>query len=275
MAFCKETSYETVTFPDSELPVIFHYDKLRDPSDFMMHWQDSPELLYFTEGEAEVVSDARKEIFHPGDIAVINCTHLHEVKPVGAGCGYYCLIVERDFLERQGLPVGGMRLALRVRDNRMRESFDLLVHELMTREPFYQTVAKANILTLFACLCRHYAEERSPEETAQDRRLAMVKTALRYIQNHFAEELTVESISAAAGFSKYYFCRGFREVTGRTVVDYLNLIRCSHARRLLASGKYNVSESAERSGFRNLSYFARTYRRYMGVLPSWEENGGF
>lgn len=275
MAVSRETSYETVTFPDSEFPVIFHYDRLGSDIDFMIHWQDSPELLYFAEGEAEVMSDTRKEIFRPGDIGIINCTHLHAVRPLSAECGYYCLIVEREYLERQGLPVGGMQLAMKVRDGRARESFDLLVHEMMTREAFYQTAARAHILSLFSCLCRYFAVEYPPENTAQDRRLAMVKTALRYIQEHFAEELTVEDISAAAGFSKYYFCRGFREVTGRTVVDYLNLIRCRHARRLLSSGKYNVTESAERSGFRNLSYFARTYRRYMGVLPSREENGGF
>ena len=53
--------------------------------------------------------------------------------------------------------------------------------------------------------------------------------------------------------------------------NYLNYTRCSYARKLLASGRYNVSESAEHSGFSNLSYFAKTYKKYMGELPSQVE----
>ena len=56
-------------------------------------------------------------------------------------------------------------------------------------------------------------------------------------------------------------------------MDYLNFLRCSNARRLMASGKYNVSESAAMSGFKSLSYFSRVYRRQMGVLPSAESEG--
>ena len=80
--------------------------------------------------------------------------------------------------------------------------------------------------------------------------------------------IAADSISTEAGFSKYYFCRSFKEITGRTVIDYLNLTRCSHAQSLLLSGSCNVSECAEQCGFQNLSYFSKTYRRYMGHSPS-------
>ena len=72
------------------------------------------------------------------------------------------------------------------------------------------------------------------------------------------------------GFSKYYLCRTFRQITGSTVVDYLNSLRCAHALQLLSSGEYTVGECAEKCGFRNLSYFAKVYRRYRGCSPSDE-----
>lgn len=260
-----------MVFPEPEFPVIFHYDVRRKGIEFYMHWQDSPELLYFTEGEGEVVSDTQRVRCCPGDIVCINPTHLHAIENVTPVCRYYCLIVERDYLERQGLPVGNIQLKVRISDSMAQEYFDQLVREMMEREPYYKTAAKAQILGLVSYLCRHYAERGELSTPAQDKRLTMVKTAMRYIQEHLAEELNIEIISAAAGFSKYYFCRGFKEVTGRTVVDYINFVRCGHARRLLVSGRYNVSEAAERSGFANLSYFTRTYKRYMGLLPSQEE----
>ena len=71
--------------------------------------------------------------------------------------------------------------------------------------------------------------------------------------------------------SKYYFCRAFKQATGQTVTQYINWVRCSHARRLLASGECNVGEAAERCGFHNLSYFTRVYRRQYGRVPSKEK----
>ena len=81
-------------------------------------------------------------------------------------------------------------------------------------------------------------------------------------------EAGLEDLANEAGFSKYHFARLFKEMTGQTVLNYVNFLRCNHARSLLASGKYNVGESAIQSGFSNLSYFSRTYRRMMGELPS-------
>lgn len=46
---------------------------------------------------------------------------------------------------------------------------------------------------------------------------------------------------------------------------------CVIYRKLLVSGRYNVGESAEHSGFSNLSFFAKTYKKYMGELPSQAE----
>ncbi|ELP5185316.1 helix-turn-helix transcriptional regulator, partial [Clostridium perfringens] len=71
--------------------------------------------------------------------------------------------------------------------------------------------------------------------------------------------------------SKYYTCRTFKEVTGKTILDYINHIRCINARNLILYNGYTISESAYKSGFNNLSYFSKTYKKYMGLLPSEEK----
>ena len=52
-----------------------------------------------------------------------------------------------------------------------------------------------------------------------------------------------------------------------TVVEYLNQQRCRHAQKLILEGE-SISAAAHLSGFENLSYFSRTYKRYIGYLPS-------
>ena len=52
-----------------------------------------------------------------------------------------------------------------------------------------------------------------------------------------------------------------------TVIEYVNILRCKEAKRLISEGQ-SVSEAAIASGFNNLSYFTRTYKKYVGELPS-------
>lgn len=267
----QESYYENLFFPDPELPLIFHFDQIQSGTEFVMHWQDSPELLYFTEGRAEVVSDIQKVECQTGDVAWIGSGSLHNVRALTAQCGYHCLIVDREFLEKQGIPAADLSLKLRISDRRFRGYFDTLIHEMEQKGPYYKASVRSQLMEMGVCACRDYQESRREATQAQSRKIRMVKEAIRYLQEHFAQSVTVDEVAAAVGFSKYYFSRGFKEITGRTLVDYLNVIRVSHARRLLASGRFNVSESAERSGFTNLSYFTKTYRRYVGNLPSQEE----
>ncbi|EOU2011906.1 helix-turn-helix domain-containing protein, partial [Clostridium perfringens] len=57
----------------------------------------------------------------------------------------------------------------------------------------------------------------------------------------------------------------------QTILDYINHIRCINARNLILYNGYTISESAYKSGFNNLSYFSKTYKKYMGLLPSEEK----
>lgn len=260
--------YEDTLFPDSSLPVIFHFDRLSAEVEFIPHWQDSIELLYIMEGQAEIISDVQRAQCTPGDIAWINSGHIHSIRPLTDTCCYYCLIVDRNFFDRQDIPVADLSLTLRVSDIRMQDYFDRVIQEMMDKKTCYKTAVQAYMATMAVHMYRNYQTFPNGATPAQSRRILMVKDAICYIRKNFRKDMTVDQVSAAAGFSKYYLCRGFKEITGHTVVDYLNLTRCCYARLLLSSGKYNVSESAERSGFTNLSYFTKTYKRYMGTLPS-------
>lgn len=266
----QESYYENLFFPDPELPLIFHFDQIREETEFVMHWQDSPELLYFTEGQAEVACDIQKVVCRAGDVAWIRSGSLHSIRALSSQCSYHCLIVDREFLENQGIGAD-VSVRLRISDGKLCSYFDALIREMEEKGPYYKAGVRAQLMGLVVCACRHYPERHREITRAQNRKITMVKEATRYLLEHFSEDVTVDQVADAVGFSKYYFSRGFKEITGRTLVDYLNVIRVSHARRLLASGKCNVSESAERSGFTNLSYFTKIYKRYMGNLPSREE----
>ena len=69
------------------------------------------------------------------------------------------------------------------------------------------------------------------------------------------------------GISKYYLSREFKSFTGRTIFDTINTFRCADAKHLISKGA-TVSEAAAACGLENLSYFSRTFKKYVGKLPS-------
>lgn len=263
---------EDHSFLDPAFPIIFHRDICFPDLPVTAHWHENVELLYFVEGEGTVYAGMAEFPVRVGDIAVLNANVLHGIEAASAQCVYYCLIIDRALCEDFGVPVGNLLLKEMVRDAAAQEYYDKIIREWSDRNAFYQPAVKLAALQLLLHLSRYHLDSASGGSAPQDKRLTMVKDGIRYIRSHFREELTIDGICEEIGFSKYYFCRVFKEVTRRTPVDYINFVRCNYARRLLLSGRYNVSESAEMSGFQNLSYFSKTYKKYMGTLPS--QKGG-
>ena len=102
----------------------------------------------------------------------------------------------------------------------------------------------------------------------------MVKRAVEYLQENFTQPISTGDVCAYLGFDKSYICNTFKEITGTTVLEYLNMMRCERARELILSGELSIAQSAAASGFRHWSYFTKTYKKYIGRLPSETARSG-
>lgn len=266
-----QSSYEYHQIRDPHFPIIFHREALAlNGSGVLAHWHENIELLWFTEGRGAVVLDSKRVEAGPGKIIIVDSNQLHRIYALSAECCYYCLIVDKAFCESFDLPVGEVRLKSAADDDALRTCYETIVHEMEQKQAHYKTAVLAGVLALLSRLYRNFAEP-SPERTAgKDRanRSRMVRNAISFLRHSYQHPLTIDDICREVGFSKFYFCRVFHEATGKTVVDYLNFLRCENAQQLLSSGSCNVRESAERCGFHNDSYFTRIYKQQIGELPS-------
>lgn len=261
-------TYEHHIHSDPDFPIIFHTDTLfLNKNDVLMHWHENIEILYFRDGKAVVDCDTISINAKEGDIIFINSGSLHCIQSESSVCEYDCLIADKRFCEGFGFPLGESRLISPIRDEPAQMVFDCIKKEMTEKTKYYKIAVKANVFLLLARLYR-VAESNTVDSAAKNNRLNMVRDSIAYIRNHYKENITIEDICNHIGFSKYYFCRTFREITGKTVLDTINHLRCDHARRLIETGRYNISESAEMSGFNNKSYFSKIYKKYMGLLPS-------
>lgn len=102
------------------------------------------------------------------------------------------------------------------------------------------------------------------ERDTENRRVQKVK---QYINDHYAEEIRLETLASLVGMAPTAFSRFFRQRAGRTVMDYLIDIRLGHAARLLVDTSENVSEICYSCGFNNLSNFNRMFKAKRGYTP--------
>ena len=262
--------YEAHHHPEPDFPVIFRFDTVRPAGGAgELHWHEALEFLWCVEGEGVVISDEERVPLTPGDLVVVDANRIHTVCTDHGLCRYYCLIPSASLFEHTELPAGRLPVLSRVTDADACGAMRRIVGEMERKGPYYREAVRALILELYVALYRSNVREGARSlPGAVSGRVELVKKVVGYVCGHYTEPLSLDQLCRETGFSKSYVCHVFKEMTGQTVLNYVNFLRCNHARSLLASGKYNVGESAILSGFSNLSYFSRTYRRMMGELPS-------
>lgn len=91
--------------------------------------------------------------------------------------------------------------------------------------------------------------------------------AIEYLEQHYAEKVTLGDIAERVAFSPEHFSRVFSKETGVNYVTYLNNLRMKHAVALLEATDMKVYEIAEKVGFFSLSYFSTAFKKKFGQNP--------
>ncbi len=259
---------ETHAFHKNEVPIIM-YSNVRKYKNvpFLINKHNDLELLFVEDGRIEMHLDDAVFYAEKGDIIVANNNVLHNIVPMTESVFYECIIFDRDFCERYGFSIEKNHIQEIIKDS---ELFDLMyrIKSRMgkRRQGFYVAEVTIEVLRMLLILFQKYATVKSTLEMTGSR--LMVEKGLEYIHEHFCEQIDVDAVAHYSGYSKYYFCRRFKEITGCTVNTYINMQRATYAKELLSELNMNISEVASECGFNNIPYFAQIFRRYVGVSPS-------
>lgn len=117
----------------------------------------------------------------------------------------------------------------------------------------------------------------SPSEiviTSLDEKL--IEKAIKYVEDNISRsELSVEELSSELGMSRVHLYKKLLQITGKTPIEFIRVIRLKRAAQLLRESQLHVSEVAFEVGFNNPKYFSRYFKEEFGVLPSvYQEKKG-
>ncbi len=115
--------------------------------------------------------------------------------------------------------------------------------------------------------CHDVANKR--EEKSTD----LIKTAQRYIEENYANDISLDDVSRVVNISPYYFSKIFKEDSGQSFIEYLTNIRMDKAKELLTESNYSMKEICSMCGYTDPNYFSRSFKKNVGVTPTeYKEN---
>lgn len=232
---------------------------------YVSNWHEHIEILLCKGGNGSILLDDRKYVFGKGNIIIVNSQVIHSLKST-TKMEYICAHINREFCAKNVADTSSNTFFELIQaDKTIEKTLDEMVAVDLENGEFKAAKHKALTLSLLVRLFENYKADGFLYSTSP-KAIERVKNAMIYIENNLKSALTLDDIAQSVGINKYQLTREFKATTGKPLFEYIKSLRCKAAMAMLKKGT-SVTETAENCGFSNLSYFSRTYKKYMGELP--------
>lgn len=262
--------YESHNLENQAAPFIYRSFSI-PASDYMFgssNWHENIEILYITDGEGAIANNGNIIRVSKGDAVIVNANHLHAMAAGKSNLNYKCLIIDRVFCMSNGVDTNSILFDTKIFDSRLDKIMEELDNAYMkdSNTPYRILSIRTAVLNLVFLLCDNYSYA---VETAENlpKSVSYVKAAIDYICASYSENFSLEDVAKFVGVDKFYLSREFHKYTGYPFVAYLNRTRCKMAQNLLLNSRCSIGDIGRMCGFENRSYFARSFKRYIGMLP--------
>lgn len=258
--------YEKIPIEEKNFPIRLQHFK--SVNNLTPHWHEHIELLFFTKGSANILCGSSQYDVSSGDLLFINSNELHSFE-YAQPSDYYCLIINPVFFQDVHFENILINSFIK-KDCFIKDCFTEIFNEYQKKSEGWDMVIKSKTYELMTYLLRNYKLAYLPakEFDARNLKLKRINSVLLYISEHYQENITTASLAKMCYLSEYYFCRFFKNETGMSAISYINKIRADKAAVLLENTSVSITEIAITTGFDDVNYFARVFKKYKQISPS-------
>ena len=268
----EQIQHRTGDYPLAFYRVDVHHERYHMP----MHWHRETEIIRIRKGLLNLYIDDREVCARAGDLMLIAEGAVHGGSP--EDCEYDCVVFDAALL------LGTDACARQLKD--VINHCIFLQREVIEDDPLFSAAlgqlfalcaagVEDNVLgitgALFASFGRLVKKRPDARLDAPSSRFGQkaeqLKPALEYIETHYGQPISLETLARLTGMSPKYFCRFFRTVVHRSPIDYVNYYRIECASHFLSSGDMTVAEIAQHCGYNDSSFFIKQFRKYKGTTP--------
>ncbi|MFJ9290317.1 AraC family ligand binding domain-containing protein [Bacillus halotolerans] len=235
---------------------------------FPNHFHDYYVIGFIEKGQRYLACQNQEYIINPGDLLLFNPRDTHSCEQIdGRTLDYRCINLMPDVMMKAveeitgagHLPYFSHHVLFR---HELTSSLQEL-HILISKE--MQALRKEELfLHLLEELIRRYSDvtflNSIPEPSDE------VKMVCGFLEEHYAENVTLNDLSELTGWSKYHLLRSFTKQKGITPNSYLETIRINQAKKLLEQGIRPI-DAAFQTGFSDQSHMTKFFKRQVGLTP--------
>lgn len=255
----------TVVYDEELRLEAYRFEGIVQP--FPNHFHAYYVIGYMESGRRTLSCRRQEYTLQPGNVVLFNPVDSHAcVQSDGGTLDYRALNISQDVMldlaeeitGRRALPVFSPNV---IADGEVACCLRAL-HE-MVMEGVRDFCKEEQLLLLMATLMRRYGQ---PFEQGTPVCCDEIERACRFMEQHYAERISLEQICRSAYLSKSALLRAFTRVKGVTPYSYLENIRVGEAKRLLEQGVPPI-EAALQTGFSDQSHFTNYFSRFIGLTP--------
>lgn len=244
---------------------------------FELHCHPEIELNYCLKGSYNIIIDQKEYTLNEGDLAVVNPMLPHEM---GKKYTYDSLrltiemgpsLLGEHFNPLVSINPDNFVFSLKNNThnstcNELKYLLEETADILKSKPPFYELSARGNIYKISAVLLRIFTESSNKSDNAIKSLIDIEKIgrAINIIYSHFDEKLNLDTVSEICGYSKSYFCKTFKNITGESFHSMLNRHRVEVACLKLKELDISIEEIALSVGFNDSKSFCRVFKKFTG-----------
>lgn len=145
----------------------------------------------------------------------------------------------------------------------IRRQFELMDAEKETNDTYSKAFIENSLCNIVLLAMRHGTKKA----LKQGEYFGQMQKAISYINEHYAEEITLGGVAKILLMEETYFSKKFKQLTGLGFKEFLIQTRIKKAEEMLAATKLEISEIAEKCGFTSSNYFGDAFKKINGISP--------
>ena len=256
----------------------YHVTKTHPQYHMRIHWHMEFEFIRVIEGNLLLAIDEQEMNVQKNSVVFIPSGALHTATPEN-DCIYDCIVMDANMLMNNSDSICKFIRKIMNHEINIHSFYDEsykdvcqviwnLFDAIASRCEGYQLIVQGELYHFFGvAISQNFGSELSPRSSRDLKRIMQLKQALEFIESSYTSSITLQDISDSVHMTPKYFCRFFHEMTHRSPIDYLNYYRIERACYLLLTTIQTITEVAYNTGFNDLSYFIKIFKKYKGITP--------
>ena len=244
-----------------------------------VHWHDEFEIIYVKSGFLTVSISGENYIGKPGDAFVVSPGNLHFMGSQTGNVDYFTFLFPLKYISfrtddilddklLEPLNSGHLIISPEIEDT-VKEQCEQLVEIYGAKKEESQSKITAQIKTKIILLqfILELWKKGFIVENDTSGKNTVEKEMVSYIQQNFTGKILLKEFGEQFHLSEKYISRYFKEHFHITISQYVTYLRLEHAKQLLQDTDIPVTEVAMQSGYQNVSYFIRSFKKTYGMSP--------